>query len=203
MHASGFGFVLATQGDRMRVAASLSTPRLVPLGTVPGVVVGMCVAVLIILVDPSAGRFIGIPLLLAAVVASIDQYTGRIANRHSLGLLAITLILLAAGIESGSGSWADTVAGIAIWTVPFFVLALLGSAGGGDFKLAATLGAVTGWQATATALWSLLAALVACTAAGLVAARRAGTMTTPVRLGLPLYLGAVSALSFALQRSGS
>jgi len=128
----------------------------------------------------------------------IDQYTGRITNRHSLSLLAVTLTFVALGIARGSGSWFDTLLGIAIWTVPFFAMALIGSAGGGDFKLAATLGAITGWHMIATALWSLLAALVACTIAGVLAARRARTIKAPVRLGLPLYLGAVTGLVLAL-----
>lgn len=182
----------------MRVAESLSRARLVPVGTWPGVTLGTFVAVSVALIDPSAGRIIGIPLLLAGIVAMIDQYTGHIANRHSLGLMAVTLAFIAVGIARGTGSWPDTLVGIAIWTLPFFAMAFLGSAGGGDFKLAATLGAIAGWHMVATAMWSLLAALVACIIAGVVAARRAGTMNAPVRLGLPLYLGVATTLLLAL-----
>jgi Flp pilus assembly protein protease CpaA len=189
---------MASRGTRVSVAESLPAARLVPVGTWLGIGLGTCVAVLVTLIDPSAGRIIGIPLLLAGIVAMIDQYTGHIANRHSVGLLAVTVISIAVGIARGSGSWSDSLVGIAIWTVPFFAMAFVGSAGGGDFKLAATLGAITGWHTIATALWSLLAGLLACTIAGLVSARRAGTLRAPVRLGLPLYLGSVCALSIAL-----
>ena len=182
----------------MSVAQSLSDARLVPVGTWPGVGLGTCVAVLVTVIDPSAGRIIGVPLLLAGVVAMVDQYTGHIANRHSVGLLAVTLTFIAFGIARGSGSWSDCLVGTAMWTVPFFAMAFVGSAGGGDFKLAAALGAITGWHTIATAMWSLLAALGACTIAGVIAARRAGTMQAPVRLGLPLYLGAATGLVLAL-----
>jgi prepilin signal peptidase PulO-like enzyme (type II secretory pathway) len=157
--------------------------------------VGVVAAALVLAVDRPTGATLALPLIGAGILAAGDQRTGRIPNRHSGLVFAATILATAAsffGFDHGSISGA--FAGAAMWAVPLFVMAVIGSFGGGDFKLAASLGAMCGWISIPTAVIGLVVALAACCVAGLIEAKRAGTMNASVRLGLPLFVGTVATI---------
>lgn len=160
--------------------------------------VGVIAAALVFGADRPIGVTLALPLIGAALLAGGDQRTGRIPNRRSGLVFAATMLATAIGsVGFDTGSVTGAIAGAAMWAVPLFVMAVIGSFGGGDFKLAASLGAMCGWISIPTAAAGLVGALVACCLAGLVVAWRARTMRTPLRLGLPLYAGTVTTLIVA------
>lgn len=160
--------------------------------------VGVVAAALVFGVDRPIGATLALPLIGAALLAGGDQRTGRIPNRHSSAVFVATMLAIAIGsVGFDDGSVTGAIAGAAMWAVPLFVMAVIGSFGGGDFKLAASLGAMCGWVSIPTAAAGLVAALVACCIAGVIVAWRARTMNTPLRLGLPLYVGTVATLVFS------
>ena len=86
--------------------------------------------------------WIALPFILA--FACYDEIRERrIPNWLTLG--AIALGLGAAGIEDGVGGLRDAALGLAIAGGLFLPFCLLGVVGGGDMKLMAAVGAITGW----------------------------------------------------------
>lgn len=164
-----------------------------------GIGLGVATGALLLSLDPDRGFALAVLTVPTAVVAVLDQATGRIANRHSVALFAITLVVLGAAAFIGdAGSVGAMLAGSVLWSVPFFVMAFVGAAGGGDFKFAATLGALTGWLGFDIAAIGLLAGVATCAGAGVAVAVRRRSMKHPVRLGLPLWFGATATLAWAL-----
>jgi Flp pilus assembly protein protease CpaA len=164
------------------------------VAVVSGTVLGVVAATIVIAVDVWIGRFIAIPLVAAAVIAMVDQFTGRIRNRHSIALFALTLTSVGGASVTDDASFTTALVGAAIWSVPLFVMAFAGKFGGGDFKYAASLGAMCGAVSVPTATIGLIVALLACSGAGLIAAKRAGTLNTKLHLGLPLFVGTLATI---------
>lgn len=175
-------------------AAEVDTRRLVAVGAMLGVIS----ASLIVAADPDRGVFMAVPLIGAAMIAVIDQKTGRIANRHSTALFAVTMLSLGVGSLVGDIAFRSVLLGVLVWAVPFFVMAFAGRGGGGDFKLAASLGGLCASIMLSTAVIGLMVALLACCVAGLVVARRERTMAAKLHLGLPLFVGTVATILVSL-----
>ena len=86
--------------------------------------------------------WIALPFILAfACYGEIRER--RIPNWLTLG--AIALGLGAAAIEGGVAGFGDSALGLAIAGGLFLPFCLLGVVGGGDMKLMAAVGAITGW----------------------------------------------------------
>ncbi len=85
----------------------------------------------------------------------------RIPNWLTLG--GIALGLGAAAIENGTSGLADSAIGLAIAGGLFLPFCLLGVVGGGDMKLMAAVGAITGWPMVLRVLCDT------CIAGGLIA----------------------------------
>lgn len=161
--------------------------------------VGAAGALAVIAVNATVGVTIAVPLAGAGMVAMGDQRSGRLPNTHTVVLFIATMLAVIIGsVATDAGSLTTALAGVAMWSIPLFVMAAAGSFGGGDFKLAASLGAMCGWISIPTAAAGLIAALGACCAAGAVVAWRARTTNTPLRLGLPLYVGTVATLAVSV-----
>ncbi len=100
------------------------------------------------------------------VVAAIsDVRTGRVPNAVTypaiaVGLLAHTLLGGMRGEGPGIGLYASA-AGLAAGFLPMLVVWLAGGIGGGDAKLMAAVGALTGWRFALSALfYGLVVAVV-------------------------------------------
>ena len=177
---------------------STSTPPSSPRPGGVAVAVGVAAALVMIVVDPTVGVSLAVPIVGAGIVAMGDQRSGRLPNTHTAALFAATMLAVAIGANANdTGSWTTALAGAVMWSVPLFVMAVAGSFGGGDFKFAASLGAMCGWIGLPTAAGGLIAALVACCIAGAAVAWRARTTNTPLRLGLPLYVGTIATIIVA------
>ena len=87
------------------------------------------------------------------------------------------------------------LAGAAMWAVPLFLLAVAGGFGGGDFKYACSLGALTGWVSLSCSLTGLLLAVLVAALEGVALAVLRRTTRTQVPLGVPLFVGAVAAIA--------
>ncbi len=157
--------------------------------------VGAAVGGAVLIGDIEVGLALVVPLTLAGSLAAADQATGRLANSRTGALFMLTWVLLiAATLLFDIGSLGGAVTGTLIWSVPFFAMAFAGAAGGGDFKFAASLGAMCGWFSIPTAVAGLLVALLACCLVGLVVAARARTFDTELHLGLPLFVGTAATI---------
>lgn len=163
-----------------------------------GFLIGAAVGAAVLVGDVELGTGLALPLALAGALAAGDQATGRLANsRTGVLFLSTWLLLVLATVLFEVGALRTALAGTLIWSIPFFVLAFAGSAGGGDFKFAASLGAMCGWFGVPTAVTGLLVSLVACCVVGLVVARRAWTFDTKLHLGLPLFVGTAATILVA------
>ena len=155
---------------------------------------------------------IGAALIVSAVAAVYDTRTGRIPNWLSLPpLVAAPFVYLALG---GPLALAQSLVGLLAGGIVPFLLFHKDAAGGGDVKLLAAIGALTGASFaieaqmiafTAAALYALVitaktgmlkrlltnAALLALSPLSPRAkrARRTETVLTPIRLGLPIFVG--------------
>lgn len=110
---------------------------------------------------PLAGLFLAATVSCAAVV--VDLRRRQIPNGLTAGL--VTIGIICAAMERGWAGLADAWAGAAIAFGVFLIPYLLGGMGGGDVKLMAAFGALTGLHgilpcmllvATAGAMTSLL-----------------------------------------------
>jgi len=86
--------------------------------------------------------WIALPFILAFACYG-EIKSRRIPNWLTLG--AIALGLGAAAIEGGADGLVDSALGLAIAGGLFLPFCLLGVVGGGDMKLMAAVGAITGW----------------------------------------------------------
>jgi hypothetical protein len=160
-----------------------------------GAIIGVAGALAVAVVAPEYAVVLAVPLTLAGVLAMIDQRTGRIATAHAGLLAAVTLGACGIGIAVDRGSWSALIVGAAVWTIPFFLLAVFAGFGGGDFKFAFSLGAATGWVSVSCSVTGLCVALLLASVTGMVVAVRQRSTDAPVRLGLPLFTGAVLAVA--------
>ena len=148
--------------------------RAAPGGVLGGAVVGVGGVAVVALSAPEFVAVTAVPILVGGLLAVIDQRTTRIATRHVAVLAVLTLVASALGIALVRGSWASVLLGAGIWAVPLFVLALFAGFGGGDFKYALCLGAVTGWVSLSAAVTGLLLGVLVAALAGVVVARGSG-----------------------------
>lgn len=162
----------------------------------PGTAFGVVGVVVVAVTRPGFALIAAVPIIGAAMVAVIDQRTATIPTADALRLAVASMVAVVVGLATdvADGTAASVLAGAAIWTLPLFFAALTGSSGGGDFKFAFSLGLLTGCVSiTAATLGFLLAVLVAA-AVALATAVRHRTRSAAVRLGVPLWIGAISAL---------
>jgi prepilin peptidase CpaA len=103
--------------------------------------------------------------VVVVVSAVIDVRTGRVPNAVTypaiaVGLITHTLLGGLRGYGAGMGLYASAV-GLAVGFLPLLAVWLAGGIGGGDTKLMAAVGALTGWRFALSALfYGLIAALV-------------------------------------------
>lgn len=182
---------MLSRNDPIRIEPGFALSGVERVGLLAGVAVGLVV----LIVDVRVGSALLLPLALAGALGAGDHATGRLANSRTGVLFVVTWVsLVSATLIFGIGTLSGALVGSGVWAVPFFVMAFAGSAGGGDFKFAASLGAMCGWFSVPTAVAGLVVALVACCVAGLVVARRAGTLNTKLHLGLPLFVGTTATI---------
>lgn len=163
-----------------------------------GLFAGAVVGLVVLLLDVRVGSTLVLPLAMAASLGAGDQATGRLPNSRTGVLFVVSwLLLVSATLIFGVGTLSGALLGSGFWAVPFFAMAFAGSAGGGDFKFAASLGAMCGWFGISTAVAGLMVALLACCVVGVIEARRAGTLNTKLHLGLPLFVGASATIVFS------
>lgn len=89
-------------------------------------------------------------IVLVTCGAVSDLRTGKIPNALTYPACAFGLVLGVAG--GGFEGLLDSVGGLALAFVPFFVLYLAGGMGGGDVKMMAAVGALMGLRFTALAM---------------------------------------------------
>ena len=146
---------------------------------------------------PNAWAY-GVLIALLAAAAVTDVRSGRIPNWLTYPVVAAGLIVhtLLGGLTGHSAPMgertvhamglADALAGLAAGFLPMLAAYLAGGVGGGDAKLMAAVGALTGWRFTLEAMfWGFLAAALM---AVLVMVRRKIVRRTLARLGRFLYL---------------
>lgn len=169
-----------------------------PQTLIAGLALGIGSVAALALSDVGSASVLALPLVAAAVLAVVDQATARIRTRHAVALAIATLVIVGTAAAAGRGTLTAALIGAALWTIPFFALAIAGAAGGGDFKYATALGLMTGWLSIRTSTAGLLLAVVAAGAIAVTTALRRQTMRTQVRLGVPMYVGAAVALTTSL-----
>jgi hypothetical protein len=103
-------------------------------------------------------------------------------------------VVVGLATDVADGTAVSVLAGAVIWTLPLFFAAFTGSVGGGDFKFAFSLGLLTGCVSITVATLGLLLAVLIAAAVALTTAVRHRTRRAAVRLGVPLWIGAISAL---------
>jgi prepilin peptidase CpaA len=156
-------------------------------------------------------------ILVAAAAAVSDARTGTIPNWLTLPPLCAALLLYL--ITQGAGGLLYSLAGALVCGLVPYIMFRAGSMGGGDVKLLAALGALAGPQAGLEV--ELLGMSIAAAYALILLARRGqlgktlvstlwlalniflppnrrrqiqADEMTPLRLGVPLFLGTVAAL---------
>ncbi|HEX8510323.1 MAG TPA: A24 family peptidase [Propionibacteriaceae bacterium] len=161
------------------------------------VAVGWVVLASTSVADGAAGPAALLFVVLAAALAWIDLDVHRLPDELVLGgAVAITALLAAAAATTDH--WHQlgvAVAAAGVLTVSFLGLAIFGSMGLGDVKLAGLAGLVLGWFGWSTVLIGVVVAFsgAALVGAGLLLTRRSG-WTTHVAFGPALALGAVVAV---------
>ena len=176
-------------------AASISAVGPARADIATGIALGVVGILAIAVTVPEFVAVLALPVLGAGVLAVIDQRTTRIATAHAIALAVVTVAAVAAGIAVDRGSWWPVLGGAALWAIPLFVLAAAGGFGGGDFKYACSLGALTGWVSLSCSLSGLLLALLVAALEGVALAVARRTTRTRVPLGMPLFVGAVAAVA--------
>jgi prepilin peptidase CpaA len=131
--------------------------------------------------------------VLAAVLvaaAITDVRLGKIPNLVTLPAIAIGLVghTLAGGMAGSPGTMGltDSLAGLAMGFVPMLLAWKAGGIGGGDAKLMAAVGALSGWEFTLSSMFYGLA--VAAIMAIAVMLRRRVLRRTLARVGRFLFL---------------
>ena len=169
--------------------------------TVVGAVVGLVGVGVVAASAPELLAVCAAPVFISGVLAVIDQRTRRIANRHAAVLAFVTLVACGLGVVVDRGSWSSIAGGALLWAAPLFLLAVVAGFGGGDFKFAFSLGALTGWVSLSCSLTGLLLALLFAAVAAVVVGVRQRTSKAQVPLGLPLFAGAVASIAVAANLS--
>jgi leader peptidase (prepilin peptidase)/N-methyltransferase len=112
--------------------------------------------------------------LLAALVVSTVTDLRRRVILNVVTLPALALILLFYWLQGGLAFVMDSLTGLAVCFVPFFLASLPGWMGMGDAKLMAVVGAALGWQPSLLALAGVFIAGGVQAIAWLLAARLLG-----------------------------
>lgn len=147
--------------------------------------------------DDAAAPAVLLFVVLAAALAWIDLDVHRLPDRLVLGggLPVAALLIVAAGADGRWHRLGVAAAAAVLLGAVFLGLAVFGSMGLGDVKLAGLVGLVLGWFGWGTVLTGVAAAFGGATVAGvvlLVAGR--GRWSTHIAFGPALALGAVVAV---------
>lgn len=139
-------------------------------------------------------------MVLAAALTWTDLDVHRLPDVLVLGGGASVTVLLTVA-AAGTGRWhqlAAAAATAALLTAVFLVLAVLGSMGLGDVKLAGLVGLVLGWFGWVTVLTGVVVAFGGAAVVGVaLLLLRRGRWSTHIPFGPALVLGAEVALILA------